>query len=81
VIDGAAEAQREEGGAPAAEASRLAALRDAPGWGELRAVRQGRVRPLRSDSALRPGPRIGDGLAAMARAIHGDALAIPEGTP
>ncbi len=44
---------------------------DAPGWKELRAVKEGRIRPLGSD-ALRPGPRIGDGLWAVARAIHGD---------
>lgn len=43
----------------------------APGWKELRAVREGRIRPVGSD-ALRPGPRIGDGLWAVARAIHGD---------
>lgn len=44
---------------------------DAPGWKELRAVKQGRIRQVGSD-ALRPGPRIGDGLWAIARAIHGD---------
>jgi iron complex transport system substrate-binding protein len=53
----------------------LSALRDAPGWRELRAVRQGRVRALHGSIVLRPGPRIGDGLSALARAIHGDALA------
>jgi len=44
---------------------------DAPGWKELRAVKEGRIRQVGSD-ALRPGPRIGDGLWAVARAIHGD---------
>ncbi len=44
---------------------------DAPGWKELRAVKEGRIRPVGSD-ALRPGPRIGEGLWAVARAIHGD---------
>lgn len=44
---------------------------DTPGWKELRAVKEGRIRPVGSD-ALRPGPRIGDGLWAVARAIHGD---------
>ncbi|HSN96758.1 MAG TPA: ABC transporter substrate-binding protein, partial [Candidatus Nanopelagicales bacterium] len=76
LIDGAADLH--EG---AAAGSRLAALRDAPGWRELRAMREGRVRPLASAAALRPGPRIGDGLAALARAIHGDALMIPEPLP
>ncbi|WP_437589151.1 ABC transporter substrate-binding protein [Sorangium sp. So ce1000] len=59
-------------------ASRLAALRDAPGWRSLRAVREGRLRPLNTDVAMRPGPRIGDGLAAIARALHGDALALSD---
>ena len=44
---------------------------DAPGWKEVRAVKQGRIRQVGSD-ALRPGPRIGDGLWTVARAIHGD---------
>jgi iron complex transport system substrate-binding protein len=47
--------------------------RGAPGWRELSAVREGRVRALATSTALRPGPRIGDGLASIARAIHGDA--------
>ncbi|WP_438033820.1 ABC transporter substrate-binding protein [Sorangium sp. So ce204] len=57
-------------------ASRLAGLRDAPGWRSLRAVREGRLRPLNTEVVLRPGPRIGDGLAAVARALHGEALAL-----
>ncbi len=52
--------------------SRVAALRDAPGWKELRAMREGRVRPLAASVVLRPGPRIGQGLAAVARALHGE---------
>lgn len=75
LIDGAAEMR--EGGPPAA--SQIAGLRDAPGWRELRAVREGRVRPLAAAAALRPGPRIGDGLAAIARAIHGGSLSIADG--
>jgi iron complex transport system substrate-binding protein len=43
---------------------------DAPGWRDLPAVRQGRVRSLAGDAAVRPGPRIAEGLAALARAIH-----------
>jgi iron complex transport system substrate-binding protein len=43
---------------------------DEPGWRELDAVRKGRVVAIRDDAALRPGPRIGDGLAVIARAIH-----------
>ncbi|WP_437937174.1 ABC transporter substrate-binding protein [Sorangium sp. So ce341] len=63
-------------GADAPGAPRLAMLRDVPGWRSLRAVREGRVRPLRTDVVLRPGPRIGDGLAEVARALHGDALSL-----
>jgi iron complex transport system substrate-binding protein len=49
---------------------------DAPGWRDLSAVKKGRVVPLEDEAALRPGPRIGDGLAALARGIHPGA-AIP----
>jgi len=42
-----------------------------PGWEALGAVKAGRVRRLRSDAALRPGPRIGKGLQDLAAAIHG----------
>jgi iron complex transport system substrate-binding protein len=44
---------------------------DAPGWGKLRAIREGRVVHLTDESVLRPGPRVGDGLEALARAVHG----------
>jgi iron complex transport system substrate-binding protein len=43
---------------------------DDPGWRELRAVREGRIVPLTDPAVLRPGPRIGDGLATLARALH-----------
>jgi len=46
--------------------------RDTPGWGHVRAVEQGHVVPVTDESVLRPGPRIGDGLATLARAIHPD---------
>ncbi|WP_433931318.1 ABC transporter substrate-binding protein [Sorangium cellulosum] len=73
LLDGTAgDAETHEG------SSRLAQLREAPGWRSLRAVREGRLRPLHTDVALRPGPRIGDGLAAVARALHGDALALSD---
>ena len=42
----------------------------APGWSAVRAVKEGRVRTITDESVLRPGPRIGDGLALLARAIH-----------
>jgi cobalamin transport system substrate-binding protein len=42
-----------------------------PGWGEMAAVRGGRVLPMVDDVLVtRPGPRIVDGLEALARAIH-----------
>ncbi|MBX3229751.1 MAG: ABC transporter substrate-binding protein [Labilithrix sp.] len=43
---------------------------NAPGWSAVRAVKEGRVRTIADESVLRPGPRIGDGLALLARAIH-----------
>ena len=52
--------------------SRVASMREAPGWKDLRAMREGRVRPLSASTVLRPGPRIGGGLAAVARALHGE---------
>jgi len=44
--------------------------KDTPGWAKVRAVAQGRVVPIADESVLRPGPRIADGLASLARAIH-----------
>lgn len=41
-----------------------------PGWAELDAVRRGRVRVLRGSAALRPGPRIAEGLAELGQALH-----------
>lgn len=63
LLDGASDMQ--------ATKSMKERVMDAPGWKELRAVKEGRIRLVGSD-ALRPGPRIGDGLWAVARAIHGD---------
>jgi iron complex transport system substrate-binding protein len=47
---------------------------DDPGWRELAAVREGRVAAIRDEAVLRPGPRIGDGLATLARAMHPTAI-------
>jgi iron complex transport system substrate-binding protein len=52
--------------------SRVASMREAPGWKELRAMRMGFVRPLSASTVLRPGPRIGGGLATVAAALHGE---------
>jgi iron complex transport system substrate-binding protein len=49
---------------------------DAPGWKNVRAVKLGRVVALTDEAVLRPGPRVADGLAVIARALHPDA-AIP----
>ena len=46
----------------------------APGWRELRAVREGRVIPLTDEAALRPGPRTAEGIAAIARLLHPTAV-------
>jgi iron complex transport system substrate-binding protein len=44
-----------------------------PGWADLSAVREGRVVPYTEDLVTtRPGPRIMEGLEALARAIHPD---------
>lgn len=46
-----------------------------PGWGAMTAVRDGNVVVVTDDLVItRPGPRIVDGLEALARAIHPDAF-------
>jgi iron complex transport system substrate-binding protein len=53
--------------------SALSAVAGRPGWGDLAAVRDGAVIPYLDDIlTTRPGPRIVDGLEALARAIHPD---------
>jgi iron complex transport system substrate-binding protein len=47
-----------------------------PGWGGVRCVRDGRVVALTDERAVRPGPRIAEGLASVARAVHPNA-AVP----
>ncbi len=44
--------------------------KDAPGWSSVAAVKNGNVVPLTDESVLRPGPRVGDAIAIIARAIH-----------
>ena len=44
--------------------------KDTPGWARVRAVTEGRVVAITEESVLRPGPRIGEGLAVLARALH-----------
>jgi iron complex transport system substrate-binding protein len=48
--------------------------RDTPGWGGIRAVRGGHVIVLNDPRVLRPGPRIAEGLAVVARLLHPTAV-------
>lgn len=50
---------------------------DSPGWRGVRAVRDGHVIAVRDERVLRAGPRIADGLAVLARALH-PLAAVPE---
>ncbi len=52
------------------ERSRERLHRNAPEWVHVRAVQSGRVVSITSEAVLRPGPRIADGLAVLARALH-----------
>ncbi len=47
-----------------------------PGWGGIRAVVDGAIRPVDDLIITRPGPRLGEGLLALATAIHPD-LVVP----
>jgi iron complex transport system substrate-binding protein len=51
-----------------------------PGWDVMTAVKNGDVRPVDDIIITRPGPRLVDGLRALAAAIHPDA-AIPGASP
>lgn len=53
----------------------LQLLRARPGWGQLRAVRQGKIiDSIHPDLISRPGPRLVQGLEALARALHPQAM-------
>ncbi len=43
-----------------------------PGWGDLRAVKTQQVFPFDDNIVSRPGPRLVDGLEALARLLHPD---------
>ncbi len=47
-----------------------------PGWDVLTAVKDGAIRPIDDVIVTRPGPRLDDGLRALALAIHPD-LVLP----
>jgi iron complex transport system substrate-binding protein len=61
--------------ADAATPSRV--TKEAPGWAGLRAVQQGHVVALTDMRILRPGPRVAEGLASLAHALHPDAVPAP----
>lgn len=44
--------------------------KSAPGWGRVRAIREGRLVTIADESILRPGPRIAEGLEILAKAVH-----------
>jgi iron complex transport system substrate-binding protein len=48
-------------------------LPELEGWSRLDAVRNGRVRTFSSATAMRPGPRLAEGLAEVVRVVHGEA--------
>ncbi len=57
------------------------AVAQRPGWAGMTAVKDGAIRPVDDTIVTRPGPRIAEGLRALALAID-PTLAIPEvGTP
>lgn len=60
---------------PFEETARDLAAGRRPGWRGLRAVRDGRIAVVNQDLTSRPGPRLVDGLEAMARAIHPEIFA------
>ncbi|HET7028394.1 MAG TPA: hypothetical protein VFI28_11940, partial [Candidatus Limnocylindrales bacterium] len=41
-----------------------------PGWGGMTAVKSGAIRPIDDTLVSRPGPRLVEGLRALAVAIH-----------
>jgi iron complex transport system substrate-binding protein len=51
-----------------------------PGWDGMRAVTAGAIRPVDDVVVTRPGPRLGEGLRALALAIHPEA-SIPAASP
>jgi iron complex transport system substrate-binding protein len=48
-----------------------------PGWADLAAVKAGAIRPVDDVVVTRPGPRLVEGLRALALAIHPDAALPP----
>jgi iron complex transport system substrate-binding protein len=49
--------------------------KDAPGWSRVRAMQLGHLTTIKDESVLRSGPRIADGVALLAKALHPEAAA------
>jgi iron complex transport system substrate-binding protein len=47
-------------------------------WQAVPAIRTGRVLAVPSNTVLRPGPRLGEGLMRLAQAIHPEVFAVAE---
>lgn len=43
-----------------------------PGWGAIKAVKEGKILPFDDNLVSRPGPRLVDGLEALVKALHPD---------
>jgi iron complex transport system substrate-binding protein len=52
----------------------IAGLKEHPQLRKLRAIKKRRVEIVPVELVTRPGPRIGQGLLAVARALHPDAF-------
>jgi len=52
------------------EVARRARVRSRAAWGQIPAVRDNRITFLEADQMLRPGPRLADGLEALATALE-----------
>jgi iron complex transport system substrate-binding protein len=48
----------------------IASVGARPGWSGLSAVKDGHIYPIDDDLTSRPGPRLADGLVALAKIIH-----------
>jgi iron complex transport system substrate-binding protein len=58
------------------------AVKARPGWSVMTAVKSGAIRPVDDIVITRPGPRLVEGLRALALAIHPDAaIPSPAGSP
>jgi iron complex transport system substrate-binding protein len=55
-------------------------VRARPGWKDVTAVKDGAIRPIDDVIVTRPGPRLDDGIRALALAIHPD-LVLPSPPP